>query len=244
MQQIVIIKTGSTLPTLLKRIGDFEDWIISGMGGERTEYAIVDACRGAANPDYAQVAGIVITGSHAMLTDHLEWRERIAAWLPGAVARNIPILGICYGHQLLAYALGGEVGNLPDEWEYGTTDIHLEASASNDPILKDLPNPARLQVCHAQTVLRLPAKARRLASSELENHQAFIVGKWAWGVQFHPEFDAEVTKAYIEEEKDTLIAQGKDPAKLSAACHDTPWGNNILQHFYQVCQEARHEQGG
>ena len=67
-----------------------------------------------------------------MVTQHLQWSERIAEWLPEAAERQIPTLGICYGHQLLAYALGGKAGNNPQGPEFGTVDVHLTKKAQND----------------------------------------------------------------------------------------------------------------
>jgi GMP synthase (glutamine-hydrolysing) len=110
MLNILVIKTGSTLPSLLDRQGDFEDWVIAGLGVPRDQVQVANVQAGDVLPEPDDVAGVVITGSHSMVTDHEPWSERAAAWLRRAVVRQTPVLGICYGHQLLAYALGGEVG--------------------------------------------------------------------------------------------------------------------------------------
>lgn len=78
----VIIKVGSTFPSLKATRGDFEHWILSGMQ--------IDVRSGARLPEYDSISGIVITGSHAMVTEYQEWSERTAAWLSGAVERMIP----------------------------------------------------------------------------------------------------------------------------------------------------------
>lgn len=109
MGQILIVKVGSTLPSLLSKRRDFERWILSGMQVHSGRAVIADVCDGAPLPGYDEMSGVVITGSHAMVTEHQDWSERAATWLPGAVERGVPTLGVCYGHQLLAYALGGEV---------------------------------------------------------------------------------------------------------------------------------------
>ncbi|UCC87581.1 MAG: gamma-glutamyl-gamma-aminobutyrate hydrolase family protein, partial [Anaerolineales bacterium] len=107
MKKILIIKAGSSFPSLVSRRGDFEDWILSGMQISPDQAMIVDVCQAGPLPVYHAISGVVITGSHAMVTEHQAWSERTAAWLPGAIERGIPTLGICYGHQLLAYAMGG-----------------------------------------------------------------------------------------------------------------------------------------
>ena len=180
------------------------------------------------------VAGVVITGSHDMVTERQPWSERAAAWLPGLVERGIPTLGICYGHQLLAHALGGEVGDNPNGREFGTVTVELTAEAADDPLLGGLPARLPVQVCHTQSALTLPAGARRLAHGSREANQAFVVGEAAWGVQFHPEFDAEVVTTYIEHYAERLRAEGQDPDALSAGCCDTPVGTTILRRFGQI----------
>lgn len=231
MQHLIIIKVGSTLPSLASKKGDFEDWILAGMKMAKETAAVIDVSLGAPLPEYEQVAGIVITGSHAMVTERQAWSERTAHWLPGAVEGGIPILGICYGHQLLAYAMGGEVGDNPDGREYGTMDVGVEAAASEDALLHGLPTSIKVQTGHTQTVLRLPESARRLAFSRKDRNQAFVIGACAWGVQFHPEFDAEITRAYIRHMWKTLHAEGQDPEELISQSQDTETGSEILRRF-------------
>ena len=86
MQQLIILKTGSTLPELLARKGDFTDWISAGLDAGPTPIRIVDAQNGCELPAYEDVAGVVITGSHDMVSHRLPWSERAAAWLPGLVS--------------------------------------------------------------------------------------------------------------------------------------------------------------
>ncbi len=240
MGKILVLKVGSTLPDLVSRRGDFEDWILFGMGmgmglgPGAVEARVVDVCAGAPLPAYEDVDGVVITGSHAMVTAREGWSERLVQWLPGAVERGIPLLGICYGHQLLAHALGGEVGDNPHGHEYGTIAVRWQDAARADPLLGGLPNPARVQLCHRQSVLRLPPGARVLASSDRDPHQAFVVGEWAWGVQFHPEFDASVVAAYIDHHREQLRQEGQDPDGLMASCEETEWGTEILGRFVEL----------
>ena len=234
MRELIILKTGSTLPTLLARKGDFTDWVIAGLDVAPTAVRIVDAQHGDALPAYDDIAGVVITGSHDMVTDRQPWSERAAAWLPGLIKRGIPTLGICYGHQLLAHALGGEVGDNPNGREFGTVTVDLTAEAVDDPLLGGLPARLPVQVCHTQSALRLPAGARRLAYGSRDGNQAFVVGEAAWGVQFHPEFDADVVTSYIEHYAARLRAEGQDPVALSAGCDDTPFGATILRRFGEI----------
>lgn len=237
MTSMLIIKTGSTLPEMKRRWGDFEDWTLAGLELPASAVQVADVTAGAPLPDYAAVQAVVITGSHSMVTEHLDWSERTAAWLKGAVARRLPTLGICYGHQLLAYALGGEVGVNPRGLEYGTFEVNLLEPARQDPLLRGLNNPLPVQLCHAQSVLRLPAGAVRLATNACGAHHAFVLAGNVWGVQFHPEFNAEVVRTYIDDMRAPLLAEKQDPAALWAACADTPAGGEILRRFARLATQ-------
>jgi GMP synthase (glutamine-hydrolysing) len=236
MGTIHILKLGSTLPWLVPRLGDFEDWILSGMQLAPGAATVVDVAGGSALPAYRYVSGAVVSGSHAAVTEHRDWSERTAEWLAGAVARQIPILGICYGHQLLAYALGGEVGDNPRGREFGTLPVYLDGAAACDPLLGGLTSPMGVHLCHNQSVLRLPAGARFLAWSDLDRNQAFVVGDAAWGVQFHPEFSAAAVAAYVDDAREELAAAGRDPDVAMASCEDTLYGAAILRRFVAVVQ--------
>ena len=237
MQKLIILKVGSTLPILLDRRGDFEDWILAGLGGDFRTRSILDARNGSALPDPDELSGVVIAGSHSMVTERQPWSERLAAWLPGVVERQIPVLGICYGHQLLAYALGGEVGDNPNGREFGT--IEVELNAGYDPLLGGFAPRLPVQVCHTQSVLRLPERARRLASSTRDANEAYAIGERAWGVQFHPEFDAEVVRAYIEAYQQVLRSEGQDPQALLEGTVETPCGTQILRRFANLVDKRK-----
>ena len=232
MKPILIIKTGSTFPEISKDRGDFEDWIIVGMGIDRNRFLIVDVSQGEVLPDYDEISGIAITGSHAMVTDHADWSESTAAWLRMAVVQNeIPLLGICYGHQLLAYALGGQVANNPNGIEFGTTEIVLTEAAIKDPLFSILPSKAFVQVTHTQSLIKLPPGAKLLASTSMDPNHAFVIGDCAWGVQFHPEFDADIVKRYIRK-----LPSGKNLnlEELVKNTFDTPIGDQFLKRFAEI----------
>jgi GMP synthase (glutamine-hydrolysing) len=236
MRKIVTVKVGSTMPSLVSRKGDFEDWILSGMGICTQETSVVDVPNGHPLPRHDEISGVIVTGSHAMVTEHHDWSERTAEWLARGVEKEIPTLGICYGHQLLAYSLGGVVGNNPNGPEFGTVEVHMEEHASEDFLLGGLPTPLKVHVSHTQSVLCLPSQARRLAYSDRDPNQAFVVNHCAWGVQFHLEFDAEITREYILSHSDVLLAEDQNSTALAAASVHTPCGDEILKRFVVVAQ--------
>ena len=172
----MILKTGTTLPRLLPR-GDYEDWIAAGLGVP--EVRVCRLSEGEALPDAAAPRAVVITGSAAMVTDRLEWSERAAAWLLEVLARETPVLGICYGHQLLAHALGGVVGANPRGREIGTIEVDLTAAAASDPLLGGLGPRLVVSASHRQSVLQLPRGARHLGGNATDPNQAFAIGERA-----------------------------------------------------------------
>jgi len=237
MKHILIIKTGSTMPTLRQKRGDFEDWILTGMQSDKIEVTILDVTKGTPLPSPEHLYGIVITGSHAMVTEHQDWCEETAQWLRGSFEKQIPTLGICYGHQLLAYAAGGRVGNNPNGLEFGTVDVHLNEIAEKDPLFKDLPRTIQVHVSHTQSIFNLPPGTRTLASNSMETHHAFVLGDCVWGMQFHPEFDAEITRAYIGEHREAILQEGNNTDRLIETCVDTPHGSRLLQQFAAIVRE-------
>ncbi|HEX5990145.1 MAG TPA: type 1 glutamine amidotransferase [Solirubrobacterales bacterium] len=146
-------------------------------------------------PPHDEVAGAVVMGG-PMNVDEVERFPALAAereWLAEAVEREMPVLGICLGAQLLARALGAEVrpGEAP---EIGFAPV--EVVDPEDPVIGGLAPRAEVLHWHGD-VFDLPEGATHLASSERTACQAFRAGN-AWGVLFHPEADFALVEAWLE----------------------------------------------
>ncbi len=231
MEPILIVKTGTTLASLAGECGDFEDWIRVGMGLDRNQVTVVSVFEGAGLPDPKSFAGVVVTGSGAMVSHRESWSERTAKWLRDAVERTIPALGICYGHQLLAHALGGRVGPNPRGREIGTVRVRLAPEAADDALLAGFGGTLRVHTTHSESVLELPEPAVRLGSSQADPNSAFSFGTSAWGVQFHPEFSAHAMTRYIEERRELLVAEGIDAEERLGGVEESPDGTAVLRRF-------------
>lgn len=218
MRRKIIIKTGSSLPDIVRERGDFEQWITQAMQTPPGEWEVVNVQAGEQLPAFEHCKAVVITGSPAMVSDRAPWSVATARWLKQAVSLGVPTLGICYGHQLLADALGGEVGYHPAGPEAGIVEIHHQPAAQQDPLFSSLPHSFYAPVIHWQTVLSLPPGAQLLAGNHFEAHHAFRVAN-AWGVQFHPEFDQYIISRYLDLLGRRLEQAGKDVEALQKQLH-------------------------
>jgi len=236
--KLLIIQTGATLPGLLKRHGDFPEWFRRGLGlkAEHVEIARVDAQHPL--PDARGFDAAVITGSGAMVTERLDWSERTADWLRAAARLDLPMLGVCYGHQLLAHAFGGQVDYNPRGREIGTVEIERLPAAADDPLLGSVPTSFRAHATHLQSVLRLPANAVALARSALDDCQAVRFAPAVWGLQFHPEFTAAHMRGYITAREEMVEAEGLDARALLASVEPARHARGLLRRFVKVAAQG------
>jgi GMP synthase (glutamine-hydrolysing) len=236
MKNIYVIKAGTTFPSVKEEYGDFDLWTIRSMGLTQDEAVTIDIWNMEPLPEYSECRGVVITGSHDMVTDHLAWSDLLLEWIPGLVSREIPFMGICYGHQLLAEAMGGKVGFHPKGEEIGTVEISLSPDADKDPLFKDIPKFIPVHVTHAQSALKIPAGATILASNDFEPYHAIRIGTCAWGVQFHPEYNTDIMKAYVINQADELKASGRNIDEIMMTVKETPHSSAIMKRFAQKCK--------
>jgi GMP synthase (glutamine-hydrolysing) len=221
-QPIAILQAGSTFEQLQTTHGDFDQWIATKLAG--APYTSIAVNNGESLPDTGSISGAIITGSHAMVTDRETWSEQLAQWIRQAHQQNLPLLGICYGHQLIAHALGGKVDYRDTGIEIGTHQVQLSSAAASDDLLGIMPARFDAHLVHSQSVIELPAGATVLAANAAEPHQSFRVGNSTWGVQFHPEFDATVMRFYLSElQKD-----------FTDSVRDTPETPKLLWRFAEI----------
>ncbi len=229
--KILIIKTGNTIPSLLAEREDFEDWFVSGAGLNADRFITCAIDRGERLPALDEIGAAIITGSPAFVTDLAPWNQVAADYLRILHAQEKPILGVCYGHQLLAWAFGGEVGFHPGGREIGTVEVELTEEAESDALFANLPREFAAQASHSQSVLSLPAEAVLLARNAFEPNHAFRLGASTWGVQFHPEFSARVMSAYISERREDIAREGLDVEQLLAEVATTSIAAALLPKF-------------
>ncbi|MCX7512512.1 glutamine amidotransferase [Frateuria sp. STR12] len=233
MKPVLIIRTGRAPDSIRARHGDFPHWFRLCAALSPVRVRIVDVASGEALPDPGEVAGALITGSAAMVTERAAWSERTAGWIRHAMDAQLPLFGVCYGHQLMAHALGGRVDYLPGGREIGTQSIGLTTAAADDPLTSTLPASFRAHTTHEQSVLEPPAGATVLAGSARDPHHLLRYGPNALSVQFHPEFNADVMRAYIRRRREAIQREGSDPMQLWREVAATPIARRLMRGFGQ-----------
>lgn len=160
--------------------------------------------------------GLVVLGGAMGANDDAlaPWLAPTRALLADAVARGVPTLGVCLGHQLAAVALGGTVGRNPSGRTVGPVPVRLTGAAASDPLLAGLDGLPAIHY-NDDVVLDIPSGATVLAMLPDGRPAALRFGPSAWGVQFHPETSPEVFAAWLRwdspdgltREQSALLAQ-------------------------------------
>jgi GMP synthase (glutamine-hydrolysing) len=237
--KVLIVQTGATPPALHTRHGDFPAWFQRGLGLPDEEITVVRVDVHEKLPAVPKVDAVVITGSGAMVSERLDWSERTADWLRAAAQADLPILGVCYGHQLLAHAFGGRVDYNPRGREIGTVDIQCLPGAADDALFGSLPSVFRAHATHLQSVLVPPSAAVVLARSALDDCQAVRYAPGVWGMQFHPEFSVAHMRGYLSERSEIVDMEGLDAQRLKRAVGSSPHARALLRRFVRVARTTR-----
>lgn len=135
--------------------------------------------------------GVIISGSQSSVYDDRPWILELSRWVEGAIADGLPILGVCWGHQLLAQVLGGTVKG--GSYELGYVEVNQE---TDDPLWEGIPDPFTVFATHSDHVVTLPSNATVLATNAT-GVQAFREEQ-VYAVQFHPEYDLRTARAMID----------------------------------------------
>jgi GMP synthase (glutamine-hydrolysing) len=229
MRPLCVVVTGDPIESVRERGSDWRQLIREAVGdGWRGPWSSVDAREEPEFPDLLSVSALVVTGSPSSVTERAGWMLRTEEYLRRAVSGNLPVFGICFGHQMLAQALGGRVEQNALGREIGTVELErLEA----DPLLESEAEPYWVNMTHVDTVTLLPPGARVLARTALDRHAAVRFGDVVWGVQFHPEIDGGVLREYVSARRAPLLSEGLDPEAILRAARDTPAGAGVLRRF-------------
>ena len=167
--------------------GDYEQLFRDVFKRVGAEIVPVDVRRDAL-PAHDDCSGWVIPGSRQSVLDDDSWISELRRWISSALENGTPLAGVCFGHQLIAAEMGGQVGRASDGWNIGVIDYEVTSS----PPWLEMPDRYSLLASHQDQVLTLPREAELLATAATCPVAAYTVGTKVMCIQGHIEFVPEL----------------------------------------------------
>jgi len=208
MPRITIVETGLVPPKYRESYGSFPDMFqrMIGDADSSIRFDIVNAIDGSPLPDPKTLDAILITGSAAGVYDALDWITPLEEFVRAAHAHNIPMVGVCFGHQLIAQALGGTVRKSEKGWEIGR---HVYDIAPGNGVIEG--ERIALACSHQDQVIEPPRGARTILFSDFTAHAGLLyAGGTTLSVQPHPEFSVDFAHVCC------TLREGKAPDEVVA----------------------------
>jgi GMP synthase-like glutamine amidotransferase len=159
----------------------------------------------------------LITGSKAGVYDDLPWIPPLQDWIKQAYLQKQKLLGVCFGHQLLAHTLGGKAIKHPDGWGIG---VHTSEVVYHPDWLSDSYREINLLYSHQDQVVELPPQAHCLLSSDFCRYAGFIIPERVFTVQGHPEFTVEYLQRLLQR-RQTCIGADTFHEGMASLCEKT-----------------------
>ncbi len=218
--KITIIQVGQTPEPMLDRYERFEPQyqnllLRSGQDFEFETAAIID---GEKFPDIASLQGIVITGSAFGVYDSPPWIDDLREFIVDAYAANIAMLGICFGHQIMADALGGKVEKSNKGWGIGR---HVYRVEQKPVFMNGIGDEIAIAASHQDQVIVAPKNAEVFMASDFTPNAGLIYNNGrVISMQPHPEFNATYSKALVDRLDDGRLS--KEQAKEAHISLDKP----------------------
>lgn len=194
MLPLLIIKAGSAYAPMRSKYGDFDKMIIRALPYLKCDIEVVNAQNQPVLKSPDSYAGVIITGAHENVTDRTSWMLYLETWLEKLPEYQVPTLGICFGHQIIAKALGGEIA-YSNDGEFGIVEIKLH-STNTSPLTQGLNAKFYAFASHFQSIRVLPKGAVSLAENENEKNHVVKFNNYIYGLQFHPEFNWQIARFY------------------------------------------------
>lgn len=221
MTRIAILETGHP-PENLK--DDFDDYParFRALLGESVPTTRFDVQNGHLPADPAAFQGAIVTGSAAGVYEDHAWIPLLVDWLRAARGRT-RLVGICFGHQVMAHAFGGLVAKSDKGWGVG---LHRYEVVGDEPWMHPRARAIAIPVSHQDQVQAISPDARVIATSAFTPYAGLAWGDDAISFQCHPEFQPEYAAALVEGRRGTRIAD--DLADHAAASLKRPNDRAVL----------------
>lgn len=203
--KITIIQTGEVPVSLRQDFGPYPAMFerMFARAGHDFAFETVPVFDGAPMPDAASLDGIVITGSAAGVYEDHAWLEPLRGFIRNAYDLRTPMLGVCFGHQIMADALGGDVRKSEKGWGLGR---HVYGVRQRPAFMTGAPDLLAVACSHQDQVIVPPAEAEVILASDFTPNAGLAYRNGAaLSFQPHPEFDDDYTLALAE------LRRGKAP---------------------------------
>jgi GMP synthase-like glutamine amidotransferase len=219
--KITVFQTGLVPEVIRDQFDGYGKMIADLIDRDREyfEFEIISPLEGDVIPKIDEIEGLAISGSALGVYDDAPWMEDLRTLIRDAYAKNIPMVGICFGHQLMAEALGAKVEKSQKGWGLGRHSYKIE---HRPDYMSDAPAEMQFSVVHQDQVLELPQKARLVGGNEFAPYAMLDYENGAaFSIQAHPEFADEYTKTLFEVRKGHAY-----PVEAAEAAIDTIDGQN------------------
>ena len=226
MNKIIILSAGPGLPEVVTKYGHSSEWIPDILSNHQVEFEVKKAYENDFD-SISDVDGWIITGSKYSVYDDVDWIKNLQNYIKKILSMNKPILGICFGHQLLAKTLGGVVEKNSLGWELGSYSISLTSKGKKSSLFNNIDDKLIVYESHQDSVTVMPDGAVELAYNQ-KCTQAFQLYQTLYSVQFHPEFSWDVMKKYVSIRGSTGVPVD-DPA-----VSESQQGHLILHNFIKL----------
>lgn len=193
MKTIGILKCGAVPEELRDDHGDYDIMFTELLGAE-FNYKIFDVEHNQLPSAATDANGWLITGSRHGAYESHPWIPPLEQLLRDAYDQSIPIIGICFGHQILAQALGGKVEKFSEGWSAGPVAYNM----------KNEDTPSIVNAMHQDQVIEPPADAETIGSTDFCKHAVLSYGQKALSIQPHPEFNREYTYDLVKYRRDLI----------------------------------------
>lgn len=229
--KIGILQTGRTPEEMRQKHGDYDDLfkrLLAGRGFDFVTYPVLD---GVFPEDIHAADGWLITGSKFGVYEDHAWIPPLEDFLREAYAASIPIIGVCFGHQIFAQALGGTVKKFSGGWSVGAVDYQRLDQARKETIL----------AWHQDQIVELPADAEVIGQSDFCQYAMLSYDDRALTVQPHPEFSADFLSDLLAARRDILPAE---IAERAAASLDSTLSSALIadrfEAFFKMDRKQRY----
>ena len=188
----------------------FADFL--GLAHADFEYRTISSVRGETPASVHDCDGWLITGSRHGVYDRLDWMAPLQEFVRELAAAEVPLIGVCFGHQIIAAALGGEVVKSDKGWGVG---LHRYRVDRQHTWMSGVEREAGIYAFHQDQVVRVPDNAEVFLSSDFCPYAGLSYGRSIISVQGHPEFEAAYETALLEAYGGSVVPQEVAAAALA-----------------------------